>query len=227
MAIRLQLHARDVTLLPDGRPATDPKVVPERAFAFSHDAGGYHLAFDGQAVTVLDSAMGNLLARVVAGTPTDWQYSSDSDTQQTFRPLNRILQRLTSTPAYQLFRAGFDIGDAIGMFDLDQVREPAIADSFRYLVGIVRGGFGRKGRLFFVPDGYVPEEVEFELVANGKLDSADLFDGDPHANSHVAHKLFVPYATPIGFNTKVGADTERAWRRISDLIRHQGGGPVT
>lgn len=227
MAFKLQLRARDVTLLPDGRPTSDPRVVPERAFTVAHNAGGYHLEFDGQAVTVPDDAMHDLLVRVVAGTPTEWQHSSESAIQQTFRPLNRILQRLTSTPAYQLFRAGFDIGAAIGMFDLGQVREPAVADSFRYLVGMVRGGFGRRGRLFFVPDGYVSEGVEFELLANGKLDSADLFIDERDAHSHVARKLFVPYATPIGFNTRVSPDTEQVWRRISDLVRRQGGGPVT
>lgn len=35
---------------------------------------------------------------------------------------------------------------------------------------------------------------------------------------HIGHKLFVPYATPIGFNTQVQPKTEEAWRRISDLI---------
>lgn len=227
MAIRLQLNARDVTLLPDERPVSDPTTVPERAFTCAHDAGGYHLVFDGQGVTVPDDTMPNLLARIVAGTPTEWQYSSDSAVQTTFRPLNRILQRLMSTPAYQLFRAGFDVGDAIGMFNLNQVREPAIADSFRYLVGVVRGGYGKKGRLFFLPEGCVTAEIEYALLANGKIDSADLFTGEPEANSHVARKLFVPYATPIGFNTRVNTDTENAWRQISDLIRRQGGGPAT
>ena len=197
MAILFELHARDVTLLPAARPAPAPDAAPERAFLISHGADGYTLDFDGRRASVPNDAMQDLLVKVAEGAPAEWRYSSDPAIQTTFRPLNRILQCFNSTPSYQLFLAGFHIGDAIGLFDLGQVCEPAIADSFRHLVGSLPWPHGRKGRLFFIPEGYVTTpEVELELMANGKVVSADLFTGEGEPTSHVEHKLFVPYAQP-------------------------------
>ncbi|MGA2443673.1 MAG: hypothetical protein ACLQNE_39120 [Thermoguttaceae bacterium] len=226
MAIRLDLHTRDVTLLPEARPAPDPAAAPERDFTVAHDDHGYALQFDGRRVTVPDDAIQDLLTRVIEGTTVEWRYSRDSANQATFRPLNRILQRLNSTPSFQLFLAGFHIGDSIGMFDYGQIGEPAVADSFRYLVGNLPWAGGKRGRLFFIPDGYANAVVELELMANGKVVAADLYTGDAEPTDHIEHKLFVPYATPIGFNTQVRPETEQAWRQISDLIRRQGGEPT-
>ena len=228
IAILFELYARDVTLLLAARPTPAPDAAPERAFLISHGADGYTLDFDGRRASVPNDAMQDLLVKVAEGAPAEWRYSSDPAIQTTFRPLNRILQCINSTPSYQLFLAGFHIGDAIGLFDLGRVCEPAIADSFRHLVGSLPWPHGRKGRLFFIPEGYVTTpEVELELMANGKVVSADLFTGEGEPTSHVEHKLFVPYATPIGFNTRVAPETVEAWIRISDLVRRQWGGPVT
>jgi len=225
MAIRLELHARDVTLLPDTRPAPDPDAAPERDFVISHDGRGYTLEYDGRRANVPDNEIRQLLARVIAGTSVEWRHSSDPEIRTTFRPLNRILQCINSTPSYQLFLAGFHVGDSIGLFDLTEVQPPAVADSFRYLVGNLPWTEGKKGRLFFIPDGYVTtDEVRGELMANGKIFVIDLRVGDEDPTSHVENKLVVPYATPIGFNTRLSANTEESWRRISDLMRRQGGG---
>ena len=226
MAIRLELRARDVTQLPESRPAPDPRASPERAFTIAHGTGGYSLEYDGRRAIVPNEEIRNLLTRISAGTSVEWRHSSDPEIQTTFRPLNRILQCLNSTPAYQLFLAGFHIADAIGMFDLGQVEETAIADSFRYLVGNLPWPNGKKGRLFFIPDGYVTAEIELELLANTKIVGADMYLATDDRTSPVDHKVFVPYATPIGFNTRVAPETEEAWRRISDLVRRQGGGTV-
>jgi hypothetical protein len=226
MAVLLTLNIRDVTQLPEERPAPDPDASPERTFAIAHGAVGFSLDFDGRKASVPDQEIRALLSRVGEGTSVEWRHSRDPEIQTTFRPLNRILQCLNSTPAYQLFLAGFHIGDSIGLFDLGQVQEPAISDSFRYLVGNLPWAGGKKGRLFFLPDDYIAPDVERELVANSKLVSADFFIGQDDPTSHVARKLFVPYATPIGFNTRVQKETEEAWRRISDLVRRQGGGQV-
>jgi hypothetical protein len=226
MAIRLDLRARDVTQLPDERPAPDSAAAPERAFAIGHGPAGYRLEYDGNTATVPAEEMQNLLDRVGKGTSVEWRHSSDRAMQTTFRPLSRILQCINSTPSYQLFLAGFHVGDAIGLFDLKRLQEPAVADSFRYLVGTLHWSHGRRGRLFFIPDGYVTSGVEQELIGNSKVVAADLFTGDVAPTSHVEHKLFVPYATPLGFNTRVSEETEVAWRQIGDLIRRQGGGPV-
>ena len=225
MAMRLALHARDVTLLPETSPAPDPDAAPEREFVVSHGDTGYQLEFDGRRATVPDAEIRDLLRQVTETTAVDWRHSSDPEIQATFRPLQRIVQCINSTPSYQLFLAGFHVGDSIGMFDLDQVATPAIADSFRCLVGTLHWPHGKKGHLFCIPEGYVNSEtVRKELMANGKLFVVDLFVGDDGPTSHVANKLIVPYATPIGFNTRVEAETEETWRRVSALMRRQGGG---
>lgn len=167
--------------------------------------------------------MHGLLRQVAEGTRVEWQYSKNPDIQSTFRPLNRILQCLNSTPSYQLFIAGFHIGDAIGMFDPDQVDDQAVADSFSYLVGALQAMHGKRGRLFFVPEGYAADpQTKLELLGNGKLFEVNCYriDGATH---HVGDKLFVPYATPMGFNTRVDRLTEETWRRIANLADTQGG----
>lgn len=225
MAIRLELATRDVTLLPESRPAPAPDAAPERLFVILHSANGYSLEFDGRRVLVPDAEIESLFTMISEHTSVEWRHSRDPEIQATFRPLNRVLQCINSTPSYQLFLAGFHVADAIGMFNLDQVQLPAIADSFRYLVGNLEWSRGKKGRLFFLPEGYVPsDEVRLELMANGKLVSTNLYTGDTDPDHHVDNKEFVPYATPIGFNTRVSVDTEATWRRISDLMRRQLGG---
>lgn len=226
MTIRLQLRARDVTQIPESRPAPDPNESPERAFAIVNDSGGYRLEYDGRRATVPNKEIRNLLIRVSEGTSIEWRSSSDPEIQTTFRPLNRILQCLNSTPAYQLFLAGFHIADAIGMFDLEQVQESSIADSFNYLVGNLMWTNERKGRLFFLPEGYVTPEVEMELLANTKIVGVDLIRIVDDQTSHVGHKLYVPYATPIGFSTRVSQDTQETWRKINNLMSRQAGGAL-
>jgi hypothetical protein len=138
--------------------------------------------------------------------------------------LNRILQVINSTPAYQLFLAGFQIADTVGFFNLDTVHQDAIVDSFHYLVGNLVWTFGKKGRLFFLPDGYLTDGVtRTELLANSKLFSVDLFSIADGQASHLENKLCVPYATPIGFNTAIQPATEATWRRINHLISQQRG----
>lgn len=227
MAIFLDLRARDVTLLPDERPAPDFDAAPERSFNIYRGPDGYRLEFDGRHAMVPRDAILNLLARVSEGTSVEWRYSKDPAIQATFRPLNRIIQSINSTPAYQLFLAGFHIGDTIGMFEPAMIAEPAVVDSFRYLVGNLPWPQGKKGRLFFLPEDYVTADAEQELRGNGKLFSVDLYTGDGDRRSHVTHKVCVPYATPMGFNTKIVDQTENAWRRVSELIRRQGSGVAT
>ena len=225
MPLRLELRARDVTLLPETRPAPDPAAAPERQFSIAHDANGFTLTFDGRQANVPNDHILDLLSKVSAGTSVEWRHSTNPEIQATFRPLNRILMCINSTPSYQLFLAGFHIADAIGVFDFGVVQRPAIDDSFRYLVGnLPWQREGKKGALFVLPEGYVQgADVILELMANGKLFSADLYSGDQEPNHHVENKLFVPYATPMGFNTRVTADTEVAWRRVSELIQRQRG----
>ncbi len=61
-------------------------------------------------------------------------------------------------------------------------------------------------------------------MANGKLFSSFLAHGEDSNESLEAEKLYVPYATPIGFNTRVERETTETWREISNLIqRHREG----
>ena len=144
MGFRLEVTARDVTLLPETRPAPSPEAAPVRCFHIEHGGNGYQLSFDGRRALVPDDAVYDLLTKVAEGSRVEWQHSSDESIRSTFRPLHRILQGLNSTPSYQLFLSGFHIGDAIGMFDLAQVEEQSISDSFRYLVGPLLASRGKK-----------------------------------------------------------------------------------
>lgn len=227
MSMQLELNSRDVTMVAGHRPSdVDPEDVPAHQFQIKHaDNLGYVLEFDGQRANVPDDHMGQLFDGVCTATRTDWEYSKDIEIQTAFRPLNRIIQRITSTPSYQLFLAGFHIADAIGMLNLEVVDPETIPDSFRYLVGNLPWLRGKKGRLFVLPEGAVLDpEVRSQLIANGKLFQANFFLGDATGLHHVDEKLVVPYATPIGFNTRVNARTHDAWRDIARLVQREGGG---
>lgn len=227
MSLKLELNAMDVTQLPDSRGDAEPDDVPLHKFEIAHDGNGYRLEFDGNAATVPANDICDLLQQVATTTSTDWKHSSDPEIQATFRPLNRILQRINSTPTYQLFLSGFHIGDTIGLFDLEALGQEAIADSFRYLVGNLPWHGGKKGRLFILPEGYVAStEIRRELMANGKIFCADFWVGVDDRQSHIESKDVVPYATPIGFNTRVSNQTKEAWRRICDLVRRNSGEPI-
>ncbi len=224
MPVRIEVRARDVTLLPETRPAPEPDAAPERRFDIQNSQTDYRLSFDGRRAAVPRNEMYGVLQKVAEGTRIEWQHSTNPEVRLTFQPLNRILQCLNSTPSYQLFIAGFHIGDAIGIFEPDQIDDQVVLDSFSYLVGALQAMSGKKGRLFFIPDGYVAtNQIRLELLGNGKLFSADCFRVDDAGNQHVGNKMFVPYATPMGFNTRVGRETEEAWRRIADLVQKQGG----
>ncbi len=222
MTIRLTLSIGDVTRLANPRPAANDS--PMRVFEIARSNSSFQFDFDGRTVTVPFHEIPDLLLRVDDGTSIEWQHSSDPEIQTTFRPFNRVLQCLDSTPAYQLFLAGFHICDSIGLFDLEQVPETAIVDSFRYLVGYLAWSNGRKGRLFFLPDDIIDQNIENELIANSKLGSVDLIKIRDDTQSFLSRKLYVPYANPIGFNTIVGKETEVKWQRINELMHRQGGG---
>lgn len=227
MAIRVLLRARDVTLLPESRPAAALEAVPERQFALGVGADGYSLEFDGRRASVLIEDMRHLFTRVLDGTPVEWRYSSNSEVRTVFEPLARILPCLNTTPAYQLFLAGFHIADTIGLLTSPTIHETGIIASFRYLVGPLVWPYGKKGRLFFLPEQTVTPQVATELIANGKLFSATILTEGWKPTEPIEVKLFIPYATPIGFNTHVGPETEDAWRKIGEMLRRLGGGGLS
>jgi hypothetical protein len=223
--MKLLLHASDVTLLQDSRPSPNPLDVPSHSFEILHDQRGYTLTFDSHCVAVQDAEMSRLFRSISDTTHVDWEHSKDVEIQNTFGPLNRVIKCLTTTPSYQLFLAGFHIADAIGMLDLALVDHDTVSDSFRYLVGNLPWLRGKKGRLFILREGDVSDQiVRQELIANGKLFAVQYWDGDLDRTSLVDEKLAVPYATPIGFNTHVGSQTEQKWRDIVAFVRQHGGG---
>lgn len=226
MAVLLRLQARDVTLLPETRPAPSPEAVPLRRFVIELVGGdvGYRLNFDSRSATVLYGAMPGLFAQVIDGTPVEWRRSSDPEIRAVFAPLSRIIQCLNTTPSYQMFLAGFHIAETIGMLPQVAVDEAAMVASFRYLVGPIIWPYGKKGRLFFLPEGTVTGQAALELIANGKLLSVEITADDTEPDPEARVKLFTPYATPIGFNTRVSGETKEAWKRIGELVRRVGGG---
>ena len=189
MSMQLQLNARDVTLLPERRPADiATEDVPEHRFQIQHDeTSGYALEFDNHRVIVPDDHMTQLFLGVSNASRLleFWEHSRDNIIQSTFRPLNRIIQCLKTTPSYQLFLAGFHIADAIGMLSLDVVDHATVPESFRYLVGNLPWLRGKKGRLFVLPRGAVTDPmVRSQLIANGKLFEATFFVGDAGDTPH-------------------------------------------
>ena len=224
MIFSLTLRIGDVTRLASPRPALHSKDSPMRVFTVARTDSDFKFDFDGQSVTVPFQEIPKLLVRIDDGTLIDWQNSRDPEIQTIFRPFNRVLQRLDSTPAYQLFLAGFHICESIGLFDFSYIPEAAIEDSFRYLVGYLTWPNGRNGKLFFLPDDIVDQSIENELIANSKIGSVELIGILGDAHSILGRKLYVPYANPIGFNTKVDRETEVKWQRINELMHRQSGG---
>ena len=217
MPLKLEMETGDVTLIGKGKPAAS--TVPVRKFAIEYDLDlCYTLSFDGRHVRVQQNDVTDLFAQVAQHSTVEWKYSKEPEIRSAFDPLNRILQVINSTPAYQLFLAGFQIADTVGVFNLDTVHQVAIVESFHNLVGSLVWSFGKKGSLFFLPEGYVTPEVIPELIANNKLLSINLFSLADEKDSLLENKLCVPYATPIGFNTAVQPETEATWRRINDLV---------
>lgn len=215
MSLRLELVTGDVTKLPEGG-GHSLEEVQQRDFRIDYRGDqGFELEFDKAKALVGLSHIQDLFKIVSFHVLTEWQYSKDRQIRSAFGPLNRILSVINSTPSYQLFLAGFQVADKIGFLEQEAFEEMAMLTSFSGLLGTVRWKEGKKGRLFFIPEGYVSEHhVRNELVGNGKLFWITLWSG----GSMVEEKLAVPYATPIGFNTPVSADTEDAWRRVTQLV---------
>ena len=225
MGIRLNLYASDITKLPEPRPAPHDSLTPQLEFSIQIDQAGIELSYNSSKARVSYEDFLDLAKQISVTTRIDWEYSKDSKVESTFRPLNRIIKCIDSTPSYQLFLAGFHIAETIGLLSLRDVSIESIPDSFRYLVGNVPWPAGKKGSLFFLREGEVQDqEIQKELFTNGKIFSCQLVCGDDSHSSIHELKLFVPYATPIGFGTKVGENTKVEWRRIVDFVRKHGGG---
>lgn len=189
--------------------------VQRRRFQVGRSNQGFELEFDNAKCLVSLSHIDDVFRIVSHHVLPEWQYSKDKEIQSVFRPLNRILTVINSTPSYQLFLAGFQIADEIDLLRQGEIDESAVIAAFHRLNMAVRWKEGKKGSLFFIPDGYVSNSVVLqELISNGKLFWVILRS----EVSILEEKLAVPYATPIGFNTLVSEDTEATWRRISQLV---------
>ena len=215
MPLRLELKTGDVTLA--GEQDDSNGSVPRRVFRIENDpTKGFTLRFDGHQVLVQREHIRNLITKVTEHALCEWQSSRQTEIRSTFAPLNRIVNAINTTPSYHLFLAGFQIAEAIGFFEFDDIAEADIKEAFLGLVGNLIWSGGKKGRLFFLPAGPVSDNsVREELNDNGKIFLV-YFSSD---TASIEEKLCVPYATPIGFATKVSPDTEEEWRRITKMQR--------
>lgn len=131
--------------------------------------------------------------------------------------MQNLLAGVSNTPAYQLFLAGFDISEAVGLVgDLPErtVLRRAIALSGRL------PSLAGQGGVFFLPDVLVGEGTDpaplDELILNNKLCRLTVGAGDTPGGPVV--KYYVPYATPLDFTTPVSRQTRELWDRVRDYF---------
>lgn len=127
------------------------------------------------------------------------------------RLLVNVTSRINSTPVFQLFLAGIDIAERMGLvgnssFDLIRRRFTVLRHSMPSVTGA--------GGLFFVPDDLLNghDPAVSELVKNNKLCSATIIDAE------TIRRFYIPYATPIGFVAgPVSNEAERLWDAVRNL----------
>lgn len=119
-----------------------------------------------------------------------------------------VIQEIKSTPTYQLFLAGVDVAERIDL--VSESPPESVKRRFLLLDKWLPSATGAGG-LFFLPAdvaaGYPPHLVQ-ELILNNKLCLAAFAD---------TRRLYVPYATPIGFITRVSREAEGLWDEIRAL----------
>lgn len=119
--------------------------------------------------------------------------------------------QLNTTPSYQLFYSGIHLTEVLGINDCNN---DEIIEVFKRLVGKIELNKGKKGQLFFIPNGILDDNSCFELFFNGKIFSIDLFKGE----ESIGTRYFVPYVNPIGFKIPVSENTKDKFLQISRMI---------
>ncbi|HTU22751.1 MAG TPA: hypothetical protein VMG10_32220 [Gemmataceae bacterium] len=201
---QIQVQTGDVT-----------KKVPEMRYfrlEADHPLSEIVLTFDGHEARHAGTEWPALLEQVKMRSLSHWKHSRMAPPMG--RPsMQELLSVVSNTPAYQLFLAGFDFAEAIGLVSDSPERvvlrrAAALAERLPSAIG--------PGGLFVVPDpllGDIPDPPSLEeLVRNNKLCRLCIDSG-----GHV-EKYYIPYATPIGFATVVSESARQLWDRIRDYF---------
>lgn len=170
------------------------------------------LSFDGRTAQVAAALWPTLLEQVRIRSLSHWKHArmappmGQSDMQE-------LLSVVGNTPAYQLFLAGFDFAEAVGL--VRELPERIVLRRAIALTERLPSVLGTKG-LFVLPDSLLDEDVEREvleeLVRNNKLCRLHVDSGEQ------LEKYYIPYATPIGFATPVSERAKQLWDRVRDYF---------
>jgi hypothetical protein len=203
MAIRLRLQGGDVSAA--------PPVGRTSQLEADHDRQEVRLSFDDARVS-LDVDDWAVLLEKARGTPSASLWINDRRIGHPFSlpDVHTLVSRLTTTPAYQLFLAGLNIAENIGL--VPNGDEQLSLVRCELLVRWVPGTIGRGG-LFFLPGNFFTGENSAafdELMHNSKVCrcQVQVDDGPPWAGA------YIPYATPFGFTTPVAPEASRLWEDI-------------
>jgi hypothetical protein len=201
MARRLELTTGDITL-------SAPRM---RSFSILvEDAPDeVELHFDNVSTHVCHSDWPELLAQVKTRSLAKWKFTNMSPPMGE-PDFQRLLAEVNNTPSYQLFLAGFDIAETVG---LASNREDQIVLSRCISLSMrIPSAVGPKG-LFFLPDAFADTlgaDVIKELVESNKLCKVTALV----ASFQPITKYYIPYATPIDLIASATPAARNAWDRV-------------
>ena len=225
MPCELKLHAHDVTL--NCRPERKASIFrpPQRVYSIVREREMFTLGFDGAKIRIPPAAIAEILVGLRTGSRLDWLQSVCCSQQHLRNPLRKVVELVNSTPAFQLFVAGFHIGETIGMFDDDSIADADVSAAYRGLVGNLEWTAGQRGRLYFPPGGpEVDAPAERELAEAGRLFLAELRYSTGEAGPKtVDRKWFVPYVPALDWVRQVSPEAQILWNRIRSMNRTRRG----
>jgi hypothetical protein len=139
-----------------------------------------------------------------------WQYIPNQETILGSQAMHDLIMQIRSTPAYQLFLAGFDIASHVGLLLLPDTLPPEVKKLLSNQW--VTSSFG--GGLYFIPAEWLSRRAAVEvLVSCNRLCIAQL-----KADTEL-EAAYVPYATPVGLLHYLSKEAEALWDDIRERYR--------
>ena len=198
----LQLKTGDVSVA---------RVEPwQLTIAFDEPCAEIRIQMDDAVGVIIRDQWEMLIEQVKRREPSRWQYSD-------YPPplgdeLKGVVAKLNTTAAYQLFLAGFECAQLLGLIshDWDSIFRlgPVISDLYT--------GGGKRGGLYFPPDEWFErqsEEVIDELLRNNKIGRLTATSN----NGSQLDNVYIPYATPATLPRDLSPDAKHAWDKLRAL----------
>jgi hypothetical protein len=171
---------------------------------------GISLAFDGEQAHIDREDWPALLGQVKTRSLSRWKHTP-MEGPMGEPDMQALLSVVSNTPAYQLFLAGFDVAEAVGL--VSALPERVVLRRTMGLSGRLPSITG-SGGVFFLPEGLVDDPADAAaldlLILNNKLCHLHVEAGE------AVDRHYIPYATPLGFTTKVTPEAERLWAKVRD-----------